>query len=148
MRGVGGLEGSAVGEDEPRVGRGEALGAAEEGGDEPRLDDKFFDIIPKSLAFKPMDNVKDFINKFVLSESRIDVESLKKNISLLDELENTLNKTKKQLDGLNNILRVFDEIDAKDRDIKVNEILLRLAERDALAFDIEKQKEDINIVGN
>ena len=109
------------------------------------LDDKFFDIIPKSLAFKPMDNVKDFINKFVLSEGRVDVESLKKNISLLDELENTLNKTKKQLDGLNNILRVFDEIDAKDRDIKVNEILLRLAEKDALALDIEKQKEDINI---
>ena len=37
------------------------------------LEDKFFDIIPKSLAFKPMDNVKEFINKFVLSESRIDV---------------------------------------------------------------------------
>ena len=32
------------------------------------LDDKFFDIIPKSLAFKPMDNVKDVINKFGLSE--------------------------------------------------------------------------------
>ena len=25
------------------------------------LEDRFFDIIPKSLAFKPMDNVKDFI---------------------------------------------------------------------------------------
>ena len=31
------------------------------------LEDKFFDIIPKSLAFKPMDNVKDFINKFVFT---------------------------------------------------------------------------------
>lgn len=109
------------------------------------LDDKFFDIIPKSLAFKPMDNVKDFINKFVLSEGRVDVESLKKNINLLDELENTLNKTRKQLNGLNNILKVFDEIDAKERDIKVNEILLRLAEKDSLAIAIEKQKEDKNI---
>ena len=36
------------------------------------LDDKFLDIIPKSLAFKPMDNVKEFINKFVLSEEIID----------------------------------------------------------------------------
>ena len=26
------------------------------------LEDKFFDIIPKSLAFKPMDHVKEFIN--------------------------------------------------------------------------------------
>lgn len=109
------------------------------------LDEKFFDIIPKSLAFKPMDNVKDFINKFVLSEGRVDVESLKENISLLDELENTLNKTKRQLDGLNSILSVFDEIDDKNRDIKVNEILLGLAEKDALESDIEKQKEDLDI---
>jgi uncharacterized protein YPO0396 len=37
------------------------------------LEDRFFDMIPKSLAFKPMDNVKDFINKFILSEKAIEV---------------------------------------------------------------------------
>ena len=109
------------------------------------LDEKFFDIIPKSLAFKPMDNVKDFINKFVLSEGRVDVDSLKKNISLLDELENTLSKTKTQLDGLNSILCVFDEIGEKDRDIKVNDILLRLAQKDAIAAILEQQKEEVSI---
>ena len=57
------------------------------------LEDKFFDIIPKSLAFKPMDNVKDFINKFVLSEDSIDVENLRVNIETLSELEELMDKT-------------------------------------------------------
>ena len=109
------------------------------------LDEKFFDIIPKSLAFKPMDNVKEFINKFVLSENRVDVESLKNNISLLDELENTLNKTRKQLASLNGILNVFDDIETKNRDILINDILLKLAARDATARQLDLFKKDLDI---
>lgn len=109
------------------------------------LDEKFFDIIPKSMAFKPMDNVKQFINKFVLNEGHVDVESLKNNISLLDELENTLDKTRKQLGALEEILRVFDDIEMKDKDIRVNEILLKLAERDEIKDNIEKLRREIGI---
>ena len=109
------------------------------------LDEKFFDIIPKSMAFKPMDNVKQFINKFVLNEGHVDVESLKNNISLLDELENTLNKTRKQLGALEEILGVFDDIEMKDKDIRVNDILLKLAERDEIKDTIEKLRREIGI---
>ena len=109
------------------------------------LDEKFFDIIPKSMAFKPMDNVKQFINKFVLNEGHVDVESLKNNISLLDELENTLDKTRKQLSALEEILGIFDDIEMKDRDIRVNDILLKLADRDEVADTLEKLKKEIGI---
>src|SRR5690606_15026819 len=51
------------------------------------LEPRFFDMIPKSLAFKPMDNVKDFINKFILPEKTIEVETLRNNIAALKELE-------------------------------------------------------------
>ena len=110
------------------------------------LDEKFFDIIPKSLAFKPMDNVKDFINKFVLSEGHIDVESLRHNISLLDELENTLKKTKKQLSSLDGILHLFDEIEETDRNIKINDILLRLAEKDSLEQTLSSLKNETELM--
>ena len=109
------------------------------------LDEKFFDIIPKSMAFKPMDNVKQFINKFVLNEGHVDVESLKKNISLMDELENTLDKTRKQLSALEEILRTFDDIESKDRDIRVNDILLKLAERDEVKDTLENLRREIGI---
>ena len=109
------------------------------------LDEKFFDIIPKSLAFKPMDNVKQFINKFVLSEGRVDVESLRNNISLLEELENTLNRTKKQLEALTKILATFDEIERKDRDILINDILLKLADMESVAESLDQDKRDIEL---
>jgi hypothetical protein len=38
------------------------------------FEDRFFDMIPKSLAFKPMVNVKDFINKFELSGELIKLQ--------------------------------------------------------------------------
>lgn len=109
------------------------------------LDNKFFDIIPKSLAFKPMDNVKDFINKFVLSEAKIDVATLKENIETLSELEVLLVRSEKQLESLANILERKDNIDNKDRDIKINEILVALAEREAHKLKIESTEKEIRM---
>ena len=109
------------------------------------LDEKFFDIIPKSLAFKPMDNVKEFINKFVLDAGTVDVQGLRNNIETLDDLEKTLEKTKSQLNSLNLILAKFDEIEQKEKDIRVNDILLCVAGRDAVKDSIEELSKDIRI---
>lgn len=109
------------------------------------LDDKFFDIILKSLAFKPMDNVKDFINKFVLSEEKVDVAALRENIETLSELEGILARSKKQLDALQQILDKYEAIEAKDRAIRVNEILLQIANRDALETEAEELGHEIRL---
>lgn len=109
------------------------------------LDEKFFDIIPKSLAFKPMDNVKEFINKFVLDERKVDVQSLRSNIETLDELENTLRKTRAQLSALIGILSKFDEIERKEKDIRINDILLRFAAKDAVKDEIDELTKDIRV---
>lgn len=107
------------------------------------LDDKFFDIIPKSLAFKPMDNVKEFINKFVLSETKIDVASLRENIETLSELEYLLERSQKQYSALENILDTYERIEKKEHDIQVNDILLMQANKDALYQDLEDIKKEI-----
>ena len=109
------------------------------------LDDKFFDIIPKSLAFKPMDNVKEFINKFVLSEAQVDVVSLRENIETLSELENILDRSRRQQGALEKILGKYDEIEEKDRRILVNDILLKIANRDAMHLDVENLEKKIRI---
>lgn len=109
------------------------------------LDDKFFDIIPKSLAFKPMDNVKDFINKFILSETKIDVASLRENIETLSELEFLLERSQKQYNALEMILEIYQKIEKKDHDISVNDILLALANKDALKQELENMEKDIRV---
>lgn len=109
------------------------------------LDDKFFDIIPKSLAFKPMDNVKEFINKFVLSEERVDVASLRENIETLSELEGILAVSRRQQEALKRILEKFEEIEEKERGILVNDILLGLANRDAARLEAEELEKSIRL---
>lgn len=109
------------------------------------LDDKFFDMIPKSLAFKPMDNVKEFINKFVLSEERVDVASLRENIETLSELENILERSRRQQGALERILDKYDEIEEKDRSILVNDILLKIANRDAVHQNVENLEKEIRV---
>lgn len=109
------------------------------------LDDKFFDITPKSLAFKPMDNVKEFINKFVLSEERVDVASLRENIETLSELEGILERSRKQQDALEGILHKYGEIEDKDRGILINDMLLKIANRDAVKQEAEELEREIRV---
>jgi len=109
------------------------------------LEDKFFDIIPKSLAFKPMDHVKEFINKFVLSETKIDVVSLRENIETLNELEYLLERSQKQYSALENILEAYEKIEKKEYDIQINDILLMLANRDALHQELKEIEKEIRL---
>jgi uncharacterized protein YPO0396 len=95
------------------------------------LENKFFEMIPKSLAFKPMDNVKDFINKFILPEKTIEVETLRNNIAALKELEDLMDSTKEKISELEIILSKNEDIVSKDREIKTNEILIKKAEIEA-----------------
>lgn len=100
------------------------------------LEDRFFDMIPKSLAFKPMDNVKDFINKFILSEKMIEVATLRNNIETLKELEDLMDTTKEKIERLEIILSKNKDILDKEQEIKINEVLIRKAK-------IEEQKTEI-----
>ena len=107
------------------------------------LEDRFFDVIPKSLAFKPMDNVKDFINKFILTDEKIDVESLRTNIENLAELESMMEKTNNQLKMLTEIVARYDEIVKKDKDILINEFLIDIANIDYHKEEIKKLEYEI-----
>lgn len=109
------------------------------------LEDRFFDMIPKSLAFKPMDNVKDFINKFILSEKAIEVAALRSNIAALKELDELMGITKEKISELNTILSKNEEIISKEREIKTNEILIKKAEIEAKKLECE-QLEKSNII--
>ena len=70
-------------------------------------------MIPKSLAFKPMDNVKEFINRFILSEKAIEVATLRNNIASLKELEDLMNVTKDKINDLKAILIKNEDIICK-----------------------------------
>ena len=93
------------------------------------LDEKFFEVLLKALAFRPVDNVKDFINQYVLAAKDIDVRSLRESIDTLTDLERTLKKSIEEKNALSKIIQRFEDIEKNRHDRQVNEILLKIAER-------------------
>lgn len=112
-----------------------------------RLDEKFFEMIQKAIAFKPMKNVKDFIKNFLLTESNVDFESLKETINNVRELENLYNQCVAQKKMLDDIVDCSNDYRTKQDEILVDEILLDLANYDISNQRVKEIEEKINRVG-
>lgn len=91
------------------------------------LDARFSGMIQKAIAFKPMKNVKEFINNFLLAESNVKIDDLKSNIERVHELENLLNQLNHQKKMLETILQKYEEIKKNQFDANVAEFLVLLA---------------------
>lgn len=92
------------------------------------LNERFFSLIPLSIAFKPMDDVKQFINKFILPEHHIDVALLQNSIRSMDEFEDLMKDVADRIEKLSEIMQVKEQIETNAMDALVNEILLLLAD--------------------
>ena len=75
-----------------------------------RIDDKFFQLIPKALAFKPIDDIKDFVYSYVLDEKQVNIDSLRENVRSYQELEKTLEGVKKRIEKLTEIEKKYKEV--------------------------------------
>lgn len=105
------------------------------------LDENFFDMIPKSLAFKPMDNVKKFITQFILPEKQIEVDVLRENIRNLREMQELIKEVRRQIAHLDSIITTSDKMAEIKKDILVIDILLKIADiEDKKAKIAENQK--------
>lgn len=107
------------------------------------LDENFFDMIPKSLAFKPMDNVKKFITQFILPEKQIEVDVLRENIRNLREMQELIKEVRKQIVHLESIIATNDKMVEIKRDILVIDILLKIAEIEDKKAKIEENNQSL-----
>ena len=51
------------------------------------LQDNFFELLSKSLAFKPMKDVKSFVSQFILPERNVDIDTLRGTIRDMKEMQ-------------------------------------------------------------
>lgn len=92
------------------------------------LQDNFFDLISKSIAFKPMKDVKSFVSQFILPERNIDINVLRENIHSLKEMQSVVEKVRKQLKSLGTIQELYNDILRIDEQITVTDILVKSAD--------------------
>ena len=96
------------------------------------LDDKFGDMIQKAIAFRPMENVKQFINDFLLPDAPVDIEGLKANIQNMKELEEVLVSCLDSKERLSKIREQYEQYLQNEKLVDSTTILLMLAKSKTL----------------
>lgn len=109
-----------------------------------KLNERFFELLPKSLAFKPISNVKDFVYTYILEEKEINIEELRENIRTFKEFEEVLNEVKVKITKLKEIQGEFESYENHSKTVKLHEYIVLLAEEESLREEIEGKIKSIN----
>lgn len=92
-----------------------------------QLNERFTLLLPKALAFRPINNVKDFVYDYLLEKKEVEIEYLKQNINTLKEFEKHLDKVKHQLNDLTKIDETYQEYLQLENNIQMQEYIIRHA---------------------
>ena len=108
-----------------------------------RIEDKFFRLIPKALAFKPIDDIKDFVYSYVLDEKEVNIDVLRENVRTYQDLERTLESVKKRMKKLEQIEKCHDEVlDCMKKD-QMYEYFLEQSDLDIVKENIQRGQAQI-----
>lgn len=107
------------------------------------VNERFFTLISKALAFKPINNVKDFIYQYLLEEKKIDVESIQDSIRMYKELESTLKLIKRKIDDLEKINQSYRNVVKYQDKTTIIDLLTMLTSISEDKIKIEKLQADI-----
>lgn len=95
-----------------------------------RIEDKFFRLIPKALAFKPIDDIKDFVYSYVLDEKEVNIEVLRENVRTYQDMERTLDNVKKRMTKLARIEDFYHQVQNLREKDQMYEYFLKHADLD------------------
>lgn len=108
-----------------------------------RIEDKFFSLIPKALAFKPIDDIKDFVYSYVLDEKEVNIQVLRENVRSYQDLKITLENVKKRMEKLQQIDKFHSEVTDCMKKDSMYEFYLSQAELDISKETMERLAREI-----
>lgn len=104
------------------------------------INEDFYRLIPKALAFKPISDVKEFIYQNILEEKEIDVTAIKDAIRSYKELEDTLRLINRKINDLKEIDTIYQELKGIEERKNYIDYLMRLFDVEAIRSDIQDAK--------
>ena len=108
-----------------------------------RIEDKFFRLIPKALAFKHIDDIKDFVYSYVLDEKEVNIDVLRENVRTYQDLERTLESVKKRMSKLEQIEKHHDEVLDCEKKDHMYEYFLQQAQLDITKETVQNTESQI-----
>lgn len=115
-----------------------------------RIEDKFFRLIPKALAFKPIDDIKDFVYSYVLDEKEVNIEVLRENVRTYQDMERTLDNVKKRMKKLEKIQELNQRLQERMERDQMYEYFLKRSDLDLVegkirSIDAAKKNEEVRL---
>ena len=115
-----------------------------------RIEDKFFRLIPKALAFKPIDDIKDFVYSYVLDEKEVNIEVLRENVRTYQDMERTLDNVKKLMKKLEKIQELHQRLQERMERDQMYEYFLKRSDLDLVegkirSIDAAKKNEEVRL---
>ena len=115
-----------------------------------RIEDKFFRLIPKALAFKPIDDIKDFVYSYVLDEKEVNIEVLRENVRTYQDMERTLDNVKKRMKKLEKIQKLHQRLQERMERDQMYEYFLKRSDLDLVegkirSIDAAKKNEEVRL---
>ncbi|MDO4383695.1 MAG: SbcC/MukB-like Walker B domain-containing protein [Eubacteriales bacterium] len=101
-----------------------------------RIEDKFFRLIPKALAFRPIDDIKDFVYSYVLDEKEVNIDVLRENVRSYQDLQRTLENVKARIEKLERIVSTHGQIEGDQAKDRMYDYFLERVEADLIAEKI------------
>lgn len=102
-----------------------------------RIEEKFFQLIPKAMAFRPIDDIKDFVYSYVLDEKEVNIDILRENVRTYQDLQRTLENVKIRIGRLDVIERYHSQVMDGQKKDRMYEYFLARADADITNERIE-----------
>ncbi len=111
-----------------------------------RIEQRFFDLIPKAVAFQPIDDIKDFVYSYVLDEKDINIDDLRDYVQSYQELLELLERTKRKLTELEAINKIHDEVVLKQNNGYKFDYFIAQAELDRNLEAVESLTKELKLI--
>lgn len=114
---------------------------------------KYFDLLPKALAFHPINEVNKFVYDFLLPKDNVDIESLKANIFSYRHISKLLKIEKEKLTILNPLEKIAQEFENSKKEIKIltclnlelklEDIQNKIIKKNELIHDLQEEEHNL-----
>ena len=108
--------------------------------------DRYYQLLPKAIAFKPIGDhgkdVNDFVYDFLMPEKNTDLEDIKATINSYNEIRKSLEAEKAKKDALVIISNLGNEYEKLEKEITCLNTIKDLSDKDRLSALIEQLESD------
>jgi len=113
-----------------------------------RIGDKFNELLPKALAFKPITDVKDFVYQYILEEKELSIDNLRENIRTYKECQELVDDVRRRLEKLEKIKNSYEEYQKAVSNVNLHSFIIEITEREIVKEEIKLLEEKIKKTEN